>query len=290
MISFLTPLDNISLPRTVFEIFDFEVFGVWPWSLIPNGFLGQKNVYYLKAHIWIPIWLLLTTSLHLVPFSRYSTSKFLGFDLDFGPLKVIGGKNFLYYSKAHIWLPLWLQWTIFFFLVPFSRYSTSNFLGFDLDLWPLKVIWVQQKLYCLKAHIWLPIWLLWTPSLYLVPLSRYSTSHFLGFDLDLWLLKVIWVRKFSFLSKAHIWLSIWLLWTVFLYLVPFLRYLTSKFFGFDLDLWPLMVISAVQSQNALCAKSGRWKNFECMFKRIDWSRKLRSFKTLFFNHMLCLLE
>ena len=40
----------------------------------------------LKAHIWLPIRILWTLSLYLVPFSRYLTSKFL----------------FLYHSKAHI--------------------------------------------------------------------------------------------------------------------------------------------------------------------------------------------
>ena len=177
-----------------------------------------------------------------VLFSRYSTSNFSGFDLDLWPLKVIWGQNFSYHSKSHIWLPIRLLWTRSLHLVPIQRYSTSKFLGFDLDLRPLRVIWGQKNSYRLKAHIWLPIWLPWTTSLYLVPFQRYSTSKFLGFDLDLWPLKVIWGQKFLYLSKAHIWLPIWFLWTTSLYLVPFQRYSTSKFLGFDLDLWPLKVI------------------------------------------------
>ena len=90
------------LSRTVFEIFDFKVFRVWPWLLTPEDHLGSKKFYCLKAHIWLPIWLPWTTSLYLVPFQRYSTSKFLGFDLDLWPLKVIWGQKFLYYSKAYI--------------------------------------------------------------------------------------------------------------------------------------------------------------------------------------------
>ena len=122
----------------------------------------------------------------------------------------------------------------------FTRDQTDNrYLGFDLDLWPLKVIWGQKLLYHSKGHIWFPIWLLWTPSLYLLPFSRYSTSKFLGFDLDLWPLKFIWGRKILYHSKAHIWLPIWLLWTPSLYLLPFSRYSNSKILGFDLDLWPL---------------------------------------------------
>ena len=224
MTSYLTSIDTIFLSHTVLELFDFKVFRVWPWPLTPKGHPRSKFFsYHSKGHIWLPIWLLWTPSLYLLPFSRYSTSKFLGFDLDLWPLKVIRGKKMLYHSKGHIWLPVWLLWTPSLYLLPFSRYSTSKFLGFDLDLWPLKVIWGQKILYYSKAHIWLPIWLLWTPSLYLLPFSRYSNSKNLGFDLDLWPLKVIWGRKILYHSKGHIWLPIWLLWTPSLYLVPFSR-------------------------------------------------------------------
>ena len=44
MTSYLTPMDNISLSRTVFEIFDFKVFRVWPWPLTPKGHLGSKKI------------------------------------------------------------------------------------------------------------------------------------------------------------------------------------------------------------------------------------------------------
>ena len=43
MTSYLTSMDNISLSRTVFEIFDFKVFRVWPWPLTPRGHLGSKQ-------------------------------------------------------------------------------------------------------------------------------------------------------------------------------------------------------------------------------------------------------
>ena len=46
MTSYLTAMDtlrSISLSRTVFEIFDFKVFRVWPWPLTPEGHLGSKN-------------------------------------------------------------------------------------------------------------------------------------------------------------------------------------------------------------------------------------------------------
>ena len=42
MTSYLTSMDTIFLSRTVFEIFDFKVFGVWPWPLTSEGHLGSK--------------------------------------------------------------------------------------------------------------------------------------------------------------------------------------------------------------------------------------------------------
>ena len=42
MTSYLTSMDNISLSRTVFEIFGFKVFRVWPWPLTPKGHRGSK--------------------------------------------------------------------------------------------------------------------------------------------------------------------------------------------------------------------------------------------------------
>ena len=42
MTSYLTSIDIFSLSRTVFEIFDFEVFRVWPWPLTFRGHLGSK--------------------------------------------------------------------------------------------------------------------------------------------------------------------------------------------------------------------------------------------------------
>ena len=242
MTSYLTSMDNISLSRTVFEIFDLKVFRVWPWPLTPMGHMGSKFIIpFERSYMTSYLTSMGTISLSRTVFEIFDLEN-SGFDPDLWPLNVIWGWKNLHHSKAHMWLPIWLLRTTSLFLVPFSRYSTSKFLGFDLDLWPLKVIWGRKILYHSKAHIGLPIWLLWTTSLYLVPFSRYSTSKFLGFDLDLWPLKVIWGQKKLYHLKVHIWLSIWLIWTTSLYLVPFSRYSTSKFSGFDLDLWPLKVI------------------------------------------------
>ena len=42
MTSYLTSIDTFSLSRTVFEIFDFKVFRVWPWPLTFRDHLGSK--------------------------------------------------------------------------------------------------------------------------------------------------------------------------------------------------------------------------------------------------------
>ena len=42
MTSYSTPMDNISISRTVFEIFDIKVFRVWPWPLTLKSHLGSK--------------------------------------------------------------------------------------------------------------------------------------------------------------------------------------------------------------------------------------------------------
>ena len=172
MSSYLTSMNTISLSRAVLEIFDFKVFRVWPWPLTPKGHLGSKN--------FIPFESPYTTS-YLTSMNTISLSRTVLEIFDFKVFRVwpwpltpkghLGSKNFIPFGSPYMTSYLTSMNTILY-LVPFSRYSTSKFLGFDLDLWPLKVIWGQKILYRLKAHIRLPIWLLWTPSLYLVPFSR----------------------------------------------------------------------------------------------------------------------
>ena len=42
MTSYLTPIDTFSLSRTIFEIFDINVFRVWPWPLTFEGHRRSK--------------------------------------------------------------------------------------------------------------------------------------------------------------------------------------------------------------------------------------------------------
>ena len=133
-------MDTISLSHTDLEIFDFKVFRVWPWPSTPKGHLGSKKIIpFERPYMTSYLTFMDTISLSRTVFEIFDF-KVLGFDLDLWFLKVIWGRKKLYHSKGHIWLPIWLPCTPSLYLIPFWRYSTSKFLEFDLDLWPLKVI------------------------------------------------------------------------------------------------------------------------------------------------------
>ena len=77
--------------HTVFEIFDLKIFRVWPWPLAFRGHLHPevKNIFTIsKAHPET-----IETSLYLVPFSWFSTSK----SKFWGSHKIIGfqGQDFI---------------------------------------------------------------------------------------------------------------------------------------------------------------------------------------------------
>ena len=261
---------------------------------------------------------------YLVPLSKYSTSKFFGFDLDLLPLKVIWGQNNSYCLKAHIWLPIWpskfrseifllfespchnflsnFYWHFLemffrrstskssidtFYLVPLSKYSTSKFFGFDLDLLPLKVIWGQNN--TVWKHIYdfifdfmdnislsrtvfeifdftvFRVWPLTSKghlrSKKCIPLeSPYTTSYLTfidTFSLSRTVFKIFDFKVFRcwpwpLSSDGHLGSKFCIpfespyMYPIVTsmdspYFVPFLRYSTSKFLGFDLDLWHLKV-------------------------------------------------
>ena len=92
MISYLTSIDTFSLFRAVFKIFHSKGFRVWPWSSTFRGQQGSKLFSQFESYTWLPIQLLLTFSLYLVPFLRYSTSKFSRFDPDLWRLEVTWGR------------------------------------------------------------------------------------------------------------------------------------------------------------------------------------------------------
>ena len=105
MTSYLTSIDIFSLSRTVFEIFNFKVFRVWPWPLTFRGHQRSKMFLSFESP-YRTSYLTSIDSFYLVPFSRYSILKFLGFDLDLWPLEVTRGQKYFRHSKAHTWLPI----------------------------------------------------------------------------------------------------------------------------------------------------------------------------------------
>ena len=172
MTSYFTSIDTISLSRAVFDIFDFKVFRVWPWPLTPKGHLGSNfSIPFESPHMTSYLTSIDNISLFRTVFEIFDFKVFRVWPLT---------------PESH------LGWTIF---IPFeSPYMTSYLTSMDnislsrtvFEIFDFKVfrVWPwpstpngelgsKKKLYHLKAHIWLPIWLLWTAFLYLVPFSRY---------------------------------------------------------------------------------------------------------------------
>ena len=158
MTSYLTPIDIFSLYRTVFEIFDFKVFRVWPWPLTFRGHPRSKIFPLFESSYMTP---------YLTPIDIFSLSRTVFEIFDFKGFRVWSWSlTFRGDPRSKIFSPFESPYMPFYltsiealslFLVPFTRYSTSKFLGFDLDLWPLGVTWGQIYFHHLKAHIWLSI-------------------------------------------------------------------------------------------------------------------------------------
>ena len=103
MTSYLTSMDNISLSRTVFEIFDVKVFRVWPWPLIPKGHLGSKNVIPFES----PYMTCYLTSMDNISLSR-TVSEIFDFKIIRGwpwpltPKRHLGWKKFILFESPYM--------------------------------------------------------------------------------------------------------------------------------------------------------------------------------------------
>ena len=138
MTSYSICMDNITLSRSVFEIFDFKDFRVWPWPLTPIGNLGSnKFIPCERPYMTSYLTSIDNISLSRTVFEIFNFKDFRVWPWPLTPWRSSGVEIFYFFSNAHIWLLIWLLWTISLYLVPFSIYSTSKFLEFDLDLWPL---------------------------------------------------------------------------------------------------------------------------------------------------------
>ena len=155
--SYLASIDTFFLSRTVFEIFDFKVFSVWPWPLNFRGHLRSKIFPSFES----PYMTSYLTSIDTFFLSRnvfeifdFKVFRFWPWPLTFkGHL---GSKIFSPFESPYMTSYL-TSIDIFSLSRTVSRYSTSKVLGFDLDLWPLEGNWGQKKFHHSKAHTWLPI-------------------------------------------------------------------------------------------------------------------------------------
>ena len=199
MTSYLTSIDTFSLSRTVFEIFDFKVFRVWPWPLEVTW--GQKYFHHLKAHTWLPIQLLLTLSLYLIPLLRYLTSKFSGFYLDLQRLP--GVKNISTIRKP---------------IHDFLSNCYWHFLSISYRFWDIRLQSFQGLTLTFRSHLRSKIFSPFeSPYMTSYPTSidTFSLSHtaFEIFDFKVfrvwpWPSAVTWSQKYFHHSKAHTWLTI----------------------------------------------------------------------------------
>ena len=130
--SCLSSIDTFSLSRTVFGIYDFKVFRVWPLNF--EGYHRSKIFSPFESPC-MTSYLTSIDTFYLVSFSRYSTSKCLGFDLDLWPLKVTRSQKYYHFSKAHTRLPILFPLILSLNLVRFSRYQSFQGLTLTFELW-----------------------------------------------------------------------------------------------------------------------------------------------------------
>ena len=223
MTSYQTSIDTYYLSRTVFEIFDFKLFRVWPWPLTSKRYLGSKKFIpfespYMTSYLTsIDTFFLSRTILEIFDFKLFRvwpwplTSK-----------RYLGSKKFIPFESPYMTSYLTSIDTFSLSRTVFEIFDFKLFRGLTLTF---KGHLGTKKFYAIRKpiHDFLSNFHWHFISISYRFWDIILTSNFLGFDLDLWPLKVIWGKKISYHSKAHIWLPTRLLWTPSLYLVPFSR-------------------------------------------------------------------
>ena len=224
--SYLTPIDTFSLSRTVFEIFDFKVFRVWPWLLTFRG--------HLRSNIFSPFESPYMTS-YLTSIDIFSLSRTVFKIFDFKVFRVWPWLlTFRGHLRSNIFSPFESPYMTSY-LTPIDIFSLSrtvfeifDFKGFRVWSWPLTFRGDP------RSKIFSPFESSYMTS-YLTPIDTFSLSRnvFEIFDFKVfrvwpWPLTfgVTLGQKYFHHSKAHIWLFIQLPLTLSLHLVPFLRYST----------------------------------------------------------------
>ena len=103
MTFYLTPMDAISLSLTVFEIFDFKVFRVWPWPLTPKGHLGSKNFIPFERLYMTSYWTSMDTiSLSLTVLEIFDFKVFRVWPWPLTHKGHLGSKNFIPFESPYM--------------------------------------------------------------------------------------------------------------------------------------------------------------------------------------------
>ena len=224
MTPYLTSIDTFSLSRTVFEIFNFKVFRVWPWLLTFRG--------HLRSNIFSPFESPYMTS-YLTPIDTFSLYRTV---FEIFDIKIFRVWPWLLTFRGHPRSKIFQLFESSYmssYLTPIDIFSLSrtvleifDFKGFRIWSWPLTFSGdPRSKMF---SPFESPLM-----TSYLTPIDTFSLSRnvFEIFDFKVfrvwpWPLTfgVTLGQKYFHHSKVHIRLSIQLPLTLSLYLVPFLRY------------------------------------------------------------------
>jgi hypothetical protein len=106
MTSYLTSIDTISLSRTIFEIFDFEVFRVLPRPLTSEGHLRSKNCIqferpYMTSYL-TAMDTLLSISLSRTVFEIFDFKVFRVWHPPLTPKGHLGSKKFIPFERPYL--------------------------------------------------------------------------------------------------------------------------------------------------------------------------------------------
>ena len=126
-------MDNISLSRTVFEIFDFKVFRIWPWSLTPNGHLRSKKFIPFES----PYMISYLTSMDSISLSR---TVFEIFDF-----KVCGGWPWPLTPKGHLGTKKIISFESSYMTSYLTSMNTISLSRTVLEIMPVKILKAEQN-------------------------------------------------------------------------------------------------------------------------------------------------
>ena len=135
MSSYLTSMDTISLSRTVFEIFDFKVFRVWPWPLTPKGHLGSKKIIpFERPYMTSYLTSMDTNSLSRTVFEIFNIKVFRVWPWPLTPKGHLGSKRIILFERPYITSYLTSMDTI---SLSSTVFEIFDFKVFRVWPWPL---------------------------------------------------------------------------------------------------------------------------------------------------------